>query len=136
MKSKALVLAVAVGVALVRPGQAAPAASDPWPAAPVLMRLFILPAGQASGKRLVSELQLSAAQQETLRQLAHSEAALGGQAQTVIGRSNAAALNRRIALFRAEKDRKARAALGAKYPKFRQWVRLWWASEVKNAGRA
>lgn len=113
----------------------AAAPADPWPSAPVLTRLFLLPEGRNSQARLIKDLRLTPSQVSTLRHLADSESALAQQAQNVLGRENAAALNNKINLFNAEKDRKVREALEGSYPKFRQWIKVWWAEEVKKARR-
>lgn len=111
------------------------AASDPWPTAPVLTRLLVLPSGKADGQRLTSGLGLSGAQVRELRRLAASEGAAGEAGRHVIGRQEAAHLNAKISAMNAEKDRKVRVLLGGKYPAFRSWVRNWWAGEVQKAAR-
>lgn len=111
------------------------AASDPWPAAPVLTRLLVLPSGKADGQRLVSGLGLTEAQVRELRRLAASEGAAGEAGRRVIGRQEAARLNAKITAMNAEKDRKVRVLLGGKYPAFRSWVRTWWGGEVQKAAR-
>lgn len=114
-----------------RPAPTRPA--DPWPASEVLTRLLVLPAGHADGERMVRELRLNPAQVRELRRLAASEHQYGQAAWRVVGRDNAAALNRRLATMRAEKDRKVRASLGSTYPAFRAWLRTWWATQVEGS---
>lgn len=116
-----------------RPAAPVSAPADPWPGSEALTRLLVLPAGRADGERMVRELRLSAAQVRELRRLAASEHAYGLAAWHVVGRDNAAALNVRLAVMRAEKDRKVRASLGGTYPAFRAWLRGWWATQVEGS---
>ncbi|MFC4639599.1 hypothetical protein [Deinococcus hohokamensis] len=109
------------------------AAADPWPAAPVLTRLLTLPAGHADGQRLVRDLKLTSVQVAELRRLAGSEAAYGRAGRQVIGRDEAARLNRNLHRMTLEKDRKVRLVLAAQYPAFRAWVRTWWQTQVGRA---
>ncbi|EYB66885.1 hypothetical protein DEIPH_ctg064orf0054 [Deinococcus phoenicis] len=127
-----LLLALAL-TALPLGAHAAPTTADPWPASPVLVRLFILPSGRADGAALTRALALTPFQVAGLRRLAQREAAYGEAGRHVIGRQEAASLNARIAAMRVEKDRKVRVLLGAKYPAFRHWVGVWWARQVKAA---
>lgn len=108
--------------------------SDPWPDSPVLLRLLTLPSARRDGERLFRALALSPAEAAELRRLAQSEASFAQAARQVIGRREAAQLNKRIAAMRVEKDRKVRALLGSRYPAFREWVREWWAGQVRAAG--
>ncbi|GAA5532001.1 hypothetical protein [Deinococcus aluminii] len=126
-------LFLALGLMTLPLGAHAATSPDPWPGSPVLVRLFSLPAGRADGERLSRTLALTPAQIAELRRLARVEAAYGQAGRQVIGRQEAARLNARIAVMRVEKDRKVRALLGAKYPAFRQWVRVWWAGQVRAA---
>jgi len=107
--------------------------SDPWPNSPVLLRLLTLPSARRDSERLFRTLALTPAEAAELRRLAQSEAAYAQAARRVIGRQEAAQLNRRIAVMRVEKDRKVRALLGRRYPAFRKWLRVWWAGQVRGA---
>lgn len=115
------------------PASSAVRASDPWPASEVLTRLFVLRPGD--GVRLGRDLGLNAAQLAELRRLSRSERAYAAAARQVLGRGEATALNEKLVAMRLEKDRKVRLALGTQYPAFREWVRGWWASQVRGAQR-
>ncbi|SMB90788.1 hypothetical protein [Deinococcus hopiensis] len=133
---KRLLLALVLPACAVGPAAAAPPArvvADPWPRSPVLLRLYALPASARDRERLTRALNLAPAEVAELRRLARSEAADSEAGRHVLGRQEATQLNVRIAAHRAEKDRKVRALLGGRYPAFRAWVRLWWASQVKAA---
>ena len=109
------------------------AARDPWPTAAVLTRLLTLPAGKADGLRMVKDLRLNPLQVSELRRLAVSESVYGRAGRQVIGREEAARLNRNLLLMNQEKDRKARLALADRYPAFRTWIRSWWQAQVGQA---
>lgn len=104
-----------------------PVPADPWPEAPVLTRLFRLPAGRADAQRLVAALDLTVAQVRELQRLAGSE--------TLYVQGGATpATQAKLAAMRAEKDRKVRLLLGADYALFRQLVRDWWRDQLRRAG--
>lgn len=107
------------------------AAADPWPQSEVLTRLFVL--RPSDGEKLARDLRLTPAQVAELRRMAGSERSYGRAAAQVLGREEAAHLNTKLAAMRAEKDRKARLALGGSYPAFREWVRAWWNAEVSGS---
>lgn len=124
-----------LGLAALTPGAAGSRcpAPDPWPGSPVLIRLYLLPAGRADAGRLARDLALGPEQVAELRGLAEAEARYGQAGRQVIGRAQAARLNAELAALRAEKDRRVRAALGEHYPAFREWLRHWWAEQVVAA---
>ncbi len=103
-----------------------PAPPDPWPAAPVLTRLFRLPAGRADAQALIATLDLTVAQVWELRRLAGSETLSASAPDSVTARAKIAATN-------AEKDRKVRLLLGADYARFREWVRVWWREQLRRS---
>ena len=123
-RSAALLLALLV------PASAA-AAQDPWPNSEVLTRLFVI--RPSDGARMVRDLSLSPMQAAELRRMAGSERSYGQAGRQVLGRSEAQHLNVKLAEMRTEKDRKTRLALGSQYPAFRDWVRGWWAGEVRRS---
>lgn len=98
---------------------------DPWPAAPVLTRLFRLPASRADTQTLISTLDLTVAQVWELRRLAGSET-------LSVSAPNSAKSRAKIAATNAEKDRKVRLLLGADYARFREWVRAWWREQLRR----
>ncbi|MFT2720261.1 hypothetical protein ACMT4L_09680 [Deinococcus sp. A31D244] len=104
-----------------------PATADPWPDAPVLTRLFRLPAGRADAQQLIAALDLTVAQVRELQRLAGSET-LYVQGEVT------ASTPAKLAVMRAEKDRKVRLLLGADYALFRQIVRDWWREQLRRAG--
>lgn len=122
--------AALLGSALAQPARTV---RDPWPNSEVLTRLFVL--RPADGQRLAGELRLTPAQVAELRRLAGSERDYGEAARFVRSRGEAGHLNEKLAVMRAEKDRKTRLALGDSYPGFRTWVRGWWATQVGAARR-
>ena len=89
--------------------------------------------GQGLLKKLARDLRLTPAQVAELRRMTGSERSYGRAAAQVLGREEAAHLNTKLAAMRAEKDRKARLALGGSYPAFREWVRAWWNAEVSGS---
>ena len=123
----------AVLFALLLAPAAATSVQDPWPNSEVLTRLFMV--RPADGARLVRELGLTPAQAAELRRMAGSERSYGQAGRQVLGRAEAQHLNVKLAGMRTEKDRKTRLALGARYPAFRDWVRGWWAGEVRRSGQ-
>ena len=130
---KATFRSAALLFALLVPATAsATTAQDPWPGSEVLTRLFVLQ--PTDGARLVRELGLTPAQAAELRRMAGSERSYGQAGRQVLGRAEAQHLNGKLAEMRTEKDRKTRLALGGRYPAFRDWVRGWWAGEVRRSG--
>ncbi|GAA0499264.1 hypothetical protein [Deinococcus depolymerans] len=114
------------GTFLPAEGRAAPGPADPWPAAPVLTRLFRLPEGRADAQALIAALDLTVAQVRELQRLADSETLSAARPAAVAARA-------KLAATQAEKDRKVRLLLGADYVRFREWVQAWWREQVRRA---